>query len=98
MEQVADSPVPQIVEEISELMRLRAAEQFAQELLLGSVAALDRLQTSAVNLDQRFAEHERRVQEDRLPEQVAEQIQDAPAKKRKKADKKSELWTVYEMA
>ena len=54
-----------------------------QELLLSSVA-LDRSQASAVSLDQRIAEHERRIQEDRLPEQVAEQIQDAPAKTRKK--------------
>ena len=84
VEQVADSPVPQIVEEISEVMVLRTADQIAQELFLGSVAALDRSQASAISLDQRIAEHERRIQEDRLPEQVAEQIQDAPAQKRKK--------------
>ena len=84
VEQVADSLVPQIVEEISEDMRLRTTEQNAQELLLGSVAALDRLQASAISLDHRIAEHERRIQEDRLPEQVVEQIQDAPAEKRKK--------------
>ena len=84
VEQVADSPVLQIVEEVSEVMRLRTTEQIAQELLLGSVAALDWLQGSAITLDQRIAEHQLRIQEDRLPEQVAEQIQDAPAKEQKK--------------
>ena len=60
---------------------------------------LDRLQASAINLDQRIAEHEHgcRLQEDRQLGQVAEQIQDAPATKRRKADTKSELWTVFEM-
>ena len=39
----ANSFVPQIVEEISEVMRLRATEQIAKKLLLGFVAALDRV-------------------------------------------------------
>ena len=54
VEQVFVAPVPQIVEETSERVRLRTVEQIAhvpvpqiQELLLDSIATLDRLQTSA---------------------------------------------------
>ena len=61
-----------------------------QELLLSSVAALSQVQATAASQDQRIVEHERRFQEqnvedakvfsqDRLPEQVVEQILDAPA-------------------
>ena len=47
---------------------------------------------TGINLDQRIAEHERRIQEDRLPEQVAQQAEDAPANKRKKGRLKQ--WAV----
>ena len=56
MQIIPDSPVPQTVEESSEVMRL-------QELLLSSVAALSRVQATASSLDQRIIEHERRIQE-----------------------------------
>ena len=51
---IPDSLVPHTVEGCSEVMRL-------QELLLGSVAALDRIQVSAASLDQRIVEHESRI-------------------------------------
>ena len=54
---------------------------------------------TGINLDQRIAEHERRIQEDRLPEQVAEQTEGCSSQQSvKKADTNSELWTVHEMA
>ena len=46
----------QTVEGSSEVMRLQA-------LLLSSVAALSRVLTAALSLDQRIIEHERRIQE-----------------------------------
>ena len=45
---------------------------------------MGRVQATASSLDQRIAEHKRLTQQARPPEQVADQIQDAPAKKRKK--------------
>ena len=65
------------MEESSDILQL-------QKLLLSSVAAMGRIQATASSLDQRIAEHERLTQENRLPEQIADQIQDAPTKKRRK--------------
>ena len=78
---VPGSPLPQTREESSDILRF-------QKLLLSSVAALGRLQSSASSLYQRITEHERLIHENRLPEQMADQIQHAP-KSGERADTKS---------
>ena len=99
-EQIVDVPAPPIVDDTAEVVQivpvspmLQTMEESSevlreQKFLLSSVAALGRVQASASSLDQRIAEYERLTQEIRLPEQVADQIQDAPAKKRSKGRQK----------
>ena len=74
---VPGCPLPQTREESSDILRF-------QKLLLNSVAVLGRLQSSASSLDQRITEHERLIHENRVPEQMADQIQHAPKKKAEK--------------
>ena len=67
-----------------------------QKMLLSSVASMGRIQASASSLDQRVAEHDRLIHENRLPEQIADQIQVAPTKKRRTGrHKRSKLWVVW---
>ena len=95
-EQIVDVPAPPIVDDIVEVVQIiphslmpqtmeESSEVFRlQKLLLSSVAAMGRMQATASSLDQCIAEHERLTQQILPPEQVADQIQDVPAKKRKK--------------
>ena len=85
---IPGSPLPQTMEESSDILRL-------QKLLLSSVAAMGRIQATAPSLDQRITEHERSAQENRLLEQIADQIQDAPTKKRRKGRHKNVNYVVW---
>ena len=94
VEQVADSPVPQIVEEISEVMRLRTAEKLPRSCFLGSVAALDRYQPGST-YRRAWASDTGRSSSWTGRAAGWGMLQPTSVKK---ADSNSELWTVYEMA
>ena len=100
VEQVADSLVSQIVEEMSEVTRLRTTEQIAQELLLGSVAALDRstsfCYSTWINVSPSVSVGFRKIVFMNRSRSRFRMLQ--PKTKKKKKHTKSELWTVCEMA
>ena len=94
VEQVADSPVPQIVEEISEVMRLRTAEQIAQELLLGLCSCSGPVSTW-INVSPSMSVGYRKIVFQNRSRSRLRMLQPTSVKK---ADSNSELWTVHEMA